>query len=123
MRPSFALTAALLLLAGCARGGGQPPNDEAVARAATLKPADAHLAVLYASACHACHGQPGTGAPLAGDHVAWDPRWAKGLPALTASVVGGYRGMPAGGQCFACTRADYGALIRFMAGRDAPATH
>jgi len=26
--------------------------------------------------------------------------------------------MPAGGQCFSCTPADYEALIAFMAGRD-----
>ncbi|MDR3513040.1 MAG: c-type cytochrome [Caulobacteraceae bacterium] len=124
MRPATAL--ALLTLAGLAGGcsrtpANAPPSAEAVERAATIRPADARLAGLYASACHACHGQPGTGAPLAGDRTAWDPRWDKGMPALMKSVVGGYRGMPAGGQCFACTPQDYQALIRFMAGRDAPA--
>jgi cytochrome c5 len=121
MRPALAAALAILALgAGCSPGpaANAPPSAEAIARAASLAPADPHLAGLYAHACHACHGTPGTGAPLAGDRAAWDPRWAKGLPALTTSVVGGFKGMPAGGQCFACTSDDYRALIRFMAGRE-----
>jgi len=107
------------MLAGCSKGpSNAPPSAEAIARAASLKPADSHLAGLYASACHACHGTPGTGAPLAGDKAAWDPRWGQGMPTLLSHVVSGYRGMPAGGQCFACTTSDYQALITFMAGRD-----
>jgi cytochrome c5 len=120
-RPALAAALAVLALAGCSRtpGAGAPPSPEAIALAANARPADPRLAGLYAKACHACHGAPGTGAPLARDHAAWDPRWAKGLPALTVSVVGGFKGMPAGGQCFSCTRDDYSALIRFMAGQDA----
>jgi cytochrome c5 len=114
-----AVVCATALAAGCAKPAqNQPPSPEAIARAASLKPADPRLAGLYASACHACHGQPGSGAPLAGDRDAWDPRWDKGLPALMTSVVGGYKGMPAGGQCFACNSDDYRALIQFMAGRE-----
>jgi cytochrome c5 len=115
-RAMVGLTLALLA-AGCARGGGAP-SPEAIARAASLRPADPRLAALYASACHACHGTPASGAPLAGDRAAWDPRWSQGVPTLLSHVVGGYRGMPAGGQCFACTPSDYRALITFMAGRD-----
>jgi len=121
MRPVLATVLALAALAaGCSRGAdaNAPPSAEAIARAASLTPADPRLAGLYAHACHACHGTPGTGAPLAGDRTAWDPRWAKGLPALTSSVVGGFKGMPAGGQCFACTAEDYRGLIRFMAGHE-----
>jgi cytochrome c5 len=123
MKPVLVLAlAAAALAAACSRGAANaPPSPEAIGRAAELTPADPRLAGLYQNACHACHGQPGSGAPLAGDRAAWDPRWAKGLPALTANVVSGYRGMPAGGQCFACTPDDYRALIRFMAGREAPA--
>ena len=106
-------------LAGCSRAPSTaPPSPEAIARAASLKPADPHLAGLYASTCHACHGTPGTGAPLAGDRTAWDGRWTQGMPTLLSHVVSGYRGMPAGGQCFACTPGEYKALISFMAGRD-----
>lgn len=123
MKPALAavLAATAALTAGCSRGAANAPSPEAIARAAEMTPADPHLAGLYQNACHACHGQPGSGAPLAGDRTAWDPRWAKGMPALMTSVVSGYRGMPSGGQCFACTPDDYQALIRFMAGRDAPA--
>ncbi len=58
------------------------------------------------------------GAPLTGDRQAWDSRWTKGQETLRASTVRGLNGMPPGGQCFACTPADYDALIRFMAGRE-----
>ncbi len=80
-----------------------------------MTPADPRLAGLYGQSCKACHTAADSGAPLAGDAAAWEPRWAKGLPALLKSTVGGIGGMPPGGQCFGCTAADYEALIRFMA--------
>lgn len=126
MRPATLLSLAMLALVATACSRSAAPAEPTAAdiqHAATIRPADPRLAGLYLRACHACHGQPGTGAPLAGDRAAWAPRWAKGLPALTKSAIDGYRGMPAGGQCFACTPEDYRALIRFMAGRDAPAGH
>lgn len=116
----LSLFAALALAGGCSPTP-PPPSAADIARAASLTPADPRLAKLYASACHACHGQPGGGAPLAGDRAQWDPRWAEGVPTLTAHVVSGYRAMPAGGQCFACSEADYRALIAFMAARDSGA--
>jgi cytochrome c5 len=121
MRPvRLAALALLALAAGCSRAppASAPPSPEVVARAARLTPADPRLARLYASACHACHAAPGTGAPLAGDPVQWNPRWAKGMPTLLSHVVDGFKGMPAGGQCFTCTADDYRGLIRFMAGRE-----
>jgi cytochrome c5 len=54
---------------------------------------------------------------LTGDRSQWDARWTKGLPALVQSTVTGLNGMPPGGQCFACSAADYEALIQFLAGR------
>lgn len=96
-----------------------PTPEQAIARAATLMPADARLAGLYTQSCQACHAHADTGAPLAGDIATWRPRVKKGMPALLQSAVGGIRGMPAGGQCFSCTPADYEALIRFMStGKD-----
>lgn len=112
---------ATLLLAGC--GGPQasqaaaPPVAITEAESATLRPRDPRLAQLYESSCVACHTVRDTGAPLTGSRAAWDPRWQKGLPALVESAVAGRNGMPAGGQCFACSREDYEALIRFMAAR------
>ncbi len=108
---------ALAALAACSNAP-KPPGAEDIARAVGDRPADARLAALYIRSCHACHGQAGTTAPLARDRAQWDPRWRKGEAALVTSVISGYRGMPAGGQCIACTPDDDRALIRFMAKRD-----
>jgi cytochrome c5 len=93
-------------------------TPEALARAQTLRPTDARLAGLYEQSCGTCHKTLDSGAPLAGDKPAWAPRLKKGMPALVQSTVTGLNGMPAGGQCFACSSADYEALIRFMAESD-----
>ncbi len=103
-----------LLAAACSSSPSRDPA--AVLRhAQSMTPADPRLAGLYGQSCKACHTAADSGAPLAGDGAAWEPRWAKGLPALLKSTVGGIGGMPPGGQCFGCTAADYEALIRFMA--------
>jgi cytochrome c5 len=105
----------LLLLAACQ---AQPPVKPLTqAERAALKPADARLAGLYEQSCKSCHTAADTGAPLAGDRAQWDIRWKKGEGELLKSAVGGLNGMPAGGQCFACSPDDFKALIRFMAGR------
>ena len=102
-------------LAACQPAGPKASPAQIAAHAAAMTPADPRLADLYAHACKACHAQLGTGAPQAGDHDAWGPRARKGMPALLHSAVAGFKGMPAGGQCFACAADDYRALIRFMA--------
>jgi cytochrome c5 len=106
-------------LTGCKRAprAAEESTDVVAARAAAMMPPDARLAGLYRASCRNCHAHPESGAPPAGYHFAWDPRWAQGLPVLLSHTVAGYKGMPAGGQCFACTAVDYRALIRFMAGR------
>ena len=114
MRRAF-LVLLPLALAACQPAEPVRSPAEIAAHAAAMMPADARLADLYSHACKACHATPGTGAPLAGDRAAWSPRAAKGMSALMTSVVGGYKGMPAGGQCFSCTADDYKALVRFMA--------
>ncbi|MDE2410559.1 MAG: cytochrome c5 family protein [Sphingomonadales bacterium] len=113
---SVVLLGAVALLAGCQ--AEPPPKPLTPQQSAALKPANAKLAGLYEQACKSCHTVADTGAPLTGDRTKWDPRWAKGEEALLNSAVQGFRGMPAGGQCFACTPNDYRGLIRFMAGRD-----
>jgi len=115
MRRALLLALLPLGLTACQPAGPVRSPAEIAAHAAAMTPADARLADLYRHACKACHATPGTGAPLAGDRAAWAPRVAKGMPALLTSVVGGYKGMPAGGQCFSCTADDYRALVRFMA--------
>lgn len=108
--------AVLAVLAACQKEA--PPQPLTPAESARLKPADTKLASLYEQSCKSCHTVSDTGAPLAGDRTKWDPRWAKGEDALLNSAVQGLNGMPAGGQCFACTPDDYRGLIRFMAGRE-----
>jgi cytochrome c5 len=110
---------AAALLAACSPAKPAADPAQVAATALAAEPADPNLARLYDSSCKACHGHAGSGAPPTHDHASWDPRWAKGEAALVQSVIGGRGGMPAGGQCFACTVADYHALIRFMA--DQPA--
>ena len=116
----IALIFALCLLTACKRGPGQEPPAQVAARAARLLPADARLAGLYAASCQNCHGHPESGAPPAGYAYAWAPRLAQGEAVLLAHTIGGYNGMPAGGQCFSCGAEDYKILIRFMSDTIAP---
>ena len=106
---------AAIALAGC---GPKPAPPPTLAQAQAMAPADGRLAALYETSCKACHAVPGSGAPLVGDKAAWDGRYNKGLPVLVGRVVTGYKGMPAGGQCTACTAKDFELLIEFMAGQE-----
>lgn len=115
MRILPVLSGALLLAACQSQPPAKPLTPE---QSAALKPADARIAGIYEQSCKSCHTVRDTGAPLAGDRTQWDIRWAKGENALLKSTIGGLNGMPAGGQCFACTPDDYRALITFMAGRE-----
>jgi len=103
---------ASLALAGCA------PKAAAPVDRASLAPADPHLAALYEGACKTCHVTADSGAPLVQDEAAWAPRWKQGEAVLLDHVIQGYRGMPALGQCAACTPDDLKGLIRFLAGHE-----
>ena len=119
LRLTVAGAALAALLSGCAReSDATTPSAHAVEQAAAATPADPRIADLYRQSCRACHTVAGSEAPLTGDRQAWDPRWDKGADALRSSTIRGLNGMPAGGQCFACTPQDYDALIRFMAGKE-----
>ncbi len=107
------LPAMLLALTACGAKPAGPPADYA-----SLAPADPHLAALYEGSCKACHTNPAAGAPLTHDTRAWFPRWSQGEAVLLDHVVQGYRAMPAGGQCAACTPDDFKALIAFIAGHE-----
>ena len=113
-----------LALAAC---GGKPPVP-APAPATSIAtptpsgpavPADPKLAKLYEQTCKACHTNPASGAPQAGDAKAWAPRVAQGMPALLQHAIGGYKGMPPMGSCMDCSQQDFEALINFMAGTGA----
>ena len=111
-------TACFVLLACAPKISPQAEHSRALVQASTVAPAGERLNLLYKQSCKACHAVENSGAPLVQDRSVWDERWKKGLPALLQSTVAGLNGMPPGGQCFACTAADYEALIKFLAGRE-----
>lgn len=114
MRLGLVLASALILAACGPKVPPAPTPEQALA----LRPADAKLAALYETSCHACHAIPETGAPLVQDRAAWDPRWKQGEAVLLDHTIQGFNAMPATGQCVACTPEDFRGLIRFMAGRE-----
>jgi cytochrome c5 len=70
----------------------------------------------YQQSCFACHSTGAAGAPKSHDTAAWQPRIAKGMPALLESLKKGFNAMPPTGLCADCTDAEYTALIEFMSG-------
>ena len=69
----------------------------------------------YNKSCAVCHATGAANAPKTGDVAAWEPRMAKGMDALVASVTNGMNAMPPKGMCFDCSDEDYKALIEYMA--------
>ncbi|MDO6621160.1 MULTISPECIES: c-type cytochrome [unclassified Shewanella] len=69
---------------------------------------------VYNKACTVCHSMGVAGAPKTHDAAAWEPRLAKGLDALVATVKTGLNAMPPGGMCTDCTDEDYKNAIEFM---------
>jgi cytochrome c5 len=68
----------------------------------------------YGKSCAVCHAAGVAGAPKVGDAAAWEPRLAKGMDALMASVKNGLNAMPPMGMCFDCTDEEYMELIKYM---------
>jgi len=68
----------------------------------------------YDKSCKVCHATGAAGAPKTGDAAAWEPRLAKGMDVLVASVNTGLNAMPPKGMCFDCSDADYIAMIEYM---------
>lgn len=69
----------------------------------------------YNKSCAVCHASGAANAPKTGDVAAWEPRLAKGMETLVASVNSGMNAMPPKGMCFDCSDEDYKELIDFMA--------
>jgi cytochrome c5 len=69
----------------------------------------------YNKSCVVCHDAGVAGAPKTGDAAAWEPRVAKGMDALMASVKNGLNAMPPMGMCFDCSDQEYMELIKYMA--------
>lgn len=110
VRPGLVLLA--LAIAGCGRS--EPPSVPA--GPVTAPPAaDPAVMRIYDQTCKACHGLPGSGAPLTGDTAAWAPRVAQGMDTLLDHTIAGFKGMPPLGSCGDCSEDDFRALIRYMA--------
>ena len=69
---------------------------------------------VYQQACTVCHAAGVAGAPKSGDKAAWAPRIAKGIDALTASVVKGMGAMPPKGGAAAASEAELRAAVEYM---------
>ena len=69
----------------------------------------------YNKSCAVCHATGAANAPKTGDAAAWEPRLAKGMDVLVASVANGLNAMPPKGMCFDCSDEDYKAMIEYMA--------
>ena len=68
----------------------------------------------YNRSCAVCHNVGAAGAPKSHDVTAWEPRLAKGMEALVASVKNGLNAMPPTGLCADCTDEEYQELITYM---------
>ncbi len=110
------LMIALLALTACSdKQQGESAAASAAAAKPAVMPADPELATTYKQTCFACHGRAQSGAPVAGDVAAWQPRMAKGMEVLLNSTLHGYRGMPPLGACMDCSDDEFRELISFMA--------
>ena len=69
----------------------------------------------YNKSCAVCHATGAANAPKTGDAAAWEPRLAKGMDALVASVKNGMNAMPPTGLCADCSDEEYKLLIEYMA--------
>lgn len=117
IRRATALVVVSFLAASCSEGG-EATRALSEAESAALTPGEPRLAELYDASCRTCHTVRDSQAPLTGDRTQWDPRWRQGEETLLRVAIAGKNGMPAGGQCFACSPDDLKALTRFMAGRE-----
>lgn len=110
---TLSLLCLFALLSAC--GASKPEGSIRPSESAMLTPADEKIAGLYNRSCRSCHTISGSGAPLTGDTIDWQPRMAKGMDVLVENVVNGFGGMPPFGLCMDCDAQQIEALILFMA--------
>ena len=79
----------LLLLAGCS---GQDPGFQASDMPRFDGPDLSMGRSVWMGTCRNCHLLGVAGAPAVTDYPAWEPRIAKGKPALNHSALGGVKG-------------------------------
>lgn len=83
---------------------------EEVAKVAELKPGQK----VYQTYCSACHGYGVAGAPKTGDKSAWEKRMSQGWDTILSHAIGGYKGMPAKGNCLSCSDEDIRLSIEYI---------
>lgn len=64
--------------------------------------------------CVACHQAGLGGAPKLEDRAAWSPRIAKGVDAMTQTVMSGKGAMPPKGTCGTCDQAALKAAVEAL---------
>ena len=69
---------------------------------------------LYYRSCASCHETGRAGAPQRAKLVDWQQRLAKDEQELLASVINGFRGMPARGMCSDCSDEELLQLVKFL---------
>ncbi|MDI3325335.1 c-type cytochrome [Pontibacterium granulatum] len=67
---------------------------------------------VFEKHCKACHDTGLAGAPKTGDAAAWQPRIAKGVDAMLATVKSGKGAMPPKGTCASCDDAGLTGAIQ-----------
>jgi cytochrome c5 len=107
---------ATMSLAACGGDKSEPAPAASAEAAALAPPASPAIEKLYNQTCHNCHTVPASGAPQAGDKVAWAPRVAQGREVLIDHSINGFRSMPPMGTCTQCSEDDFVALIEYMSG-------
>lgn len=108
----------VLVCCGIASCGGNeaPATDEIAAGAPGAEAVAAPPMAKWARNCALCHVNGEGGAPRAGHRDEWQARLAQGEDAMIEHVITGYNKMPPLGYCMECSREDFRALTRFMAG-------
>lgn len=71
-------------------------------------------AMVYQSACVACHGTGASGAPIKGNAEQWGPRVEQGLDTLLSHALNGFNAMPPKGTCMDCSEEEIQAAIEYM---------
>lgn len=69
---------------------------------------------VYQTYCSACHGYGVAGAPKTGDKSAWEKRMTQGWDTIMSHAIGGYKGMPAKGNCLTCSDEDIRTSIEYI---------
>ena len=98
-------------LAG-AEGAAAPREVAAVERSPAAD--EGPGVAIYQKSCATCHATGVAGAPMLGDKVAWEPRFASGMDQMMHTAINGKGAMPPRGTCAACTQADLKLAIEYM---------